>query len=84
MATDEHDLKNMNPTLIFIPGKKGVDSTAQPLTSAAQAEPDDARGLWRAAENPAVPRLLRQRARVLSLVCVTASNDKGNQSLIVR
>jgi len=41
----------MNPTLIFIPGKKGVDSTAQPLTSAAQAEPNDGRGLWRAAEN---------------------------------
>jgi len=83
MATDEHDLENVNPTLIFIPGKKGVDSTAQPLTSAAQAEPDDGRGLWRAAEN-AVPRLLRQRARVCALVCVTFSSDEGKQRLIVR
>ena len=44
MATDEHDLKNMNPTLIFITREVGVDSTARPLTIAAQAEPDDIRG----------------------------------------
>ena len=56
---------------------------AQPLTFAAQAVPDEGRGLWRAAES-AVPRLLRQRARVCSLVCVTFSNDEGKQRLIVR